>query len=809
VRVVRFGDLPREFLATLLGGVVCVPAFLFTASHGVDHGTLWPHLSELIELCAAAAAIVALSAATRRARGRDRQAWLALTATLVFWFLGTAVYTVRGFLFNRFEGQHLSAEVFYLCALPLAFVGFALFPADHGPLSGRLRQTLDALTVASSALFVSWDTALHTIVRHRASGVTGWLTLLYPITDLALCTFAVLIAARAPVNRRISISLLAAGMFSFALADSGGVTLEALHRYHVGGVTDIGWVLGLTLGSLSALTYGYQRREPTGEIVHSAEWRAALLPYALVVPAAAVALRDLLSGRLPDVGSIAIGAVVLLLVSCRQLLTVRENLQLVAKLTGSQSELRQQALHDVLTGLANRRLFRERLEESLRTMSPEEIAVVFVDLDDFKLINDTMGHATGDDLLRQVANRLQTCVRGTDVAARLGGDEFAVLLTGGGLVAAQAVAARLNRAMRQPILFGAQPVFIQASIGIAAGLDGGLNGGTGSDSSQQLLEQADMAMYAAKDAGKARVEVFEPAMRERLLDRAAVRDDLARALGRDQLSLNYQPIVDLATGAIVGAEALLRWRHPQRGFIPPLMFIPLAEETGLIAPIGRWVLATACAAAADWQDGSPAGGFQINVNVSAGQLLDTDIVEEVAAVLSSTGLRAGLLTIEITESVLMADNATVAAQLSALRGLGIRLAIDDFGTGYSGLSYLDRLPVDILKVDKAFVDRVEEPSSRPPLAGAIVGLGEMLGLDVVAEGIETAGQRHAMVDLGCRHGQGYLFSRPVDLDTFRAMIDTPHPALGEPLGAMSVGAPVGLVRRAADLPEQASAPLSG
>jgi EAL domain-containing protein (putative c-di-GMP-specific phosphodiesterase class I) len=230
------------------------------------------------------------------------------------------------------------------------------------------------------------------------------------------------------------------------------------------------------------------------------------------------------------------------------------------------------------------------------------------------------------------------------------------------------------------------------------------------------------------------------------------------------------------------------------------MFIPLAEETGLIATIGRWVLATACAAAATWQDGAPAGGFQINVNVSAGQLLNTDIVEEVAAVLRTTGLRAGLLTIEITESVLMADNATVAAQLSDLRDLGIRLAIDDFGTGYSGLSYLDRLPVDILKVDKAFVDRLDEPSNRPPLAGAIVGLAEMLGLDVVAEGIETTSQRNAMVDLGCRHGQGYLFSRPVDGEAFRAMIDTPHPVLGEPLSAMTSG----LARRAADLPVQAT-----
>ena len=257
---------------------------------------------------------------------------------------------------------------------------------------------------------------------------------------------------------------------------------------------------------------------------------------------------------------------------------------------------------------------------------------MFVDLDDFKVVNDTMGHATGDDLLRQVANRLQACVRGSDIAARLGGDEFAVLLTGGGLDAAHLVASRLTRALRQPILCDGSPVFIHASVGIATGGEGASR-----ESSQQLLEQADMAMYAAKDAGKARVEVFVPAMREALLDRAAVKEDLARALGRQQLRLHYQPIVDLATGDIVGAEALLRWIHPQRGSIPPLTFIPLAEETGLIQPIGRWVLETACSAAAQWRADRPGSSYQINVNVSAGQLINTDFVEEVARILHQIG----------------------------------------------------------------------------------------------------------------------------------------------------------------------------
>jgi diguanylate cyclase (GGDEF)-like protein len=776
VRSVRFGDIPREFMITLLAGLVVVLAFVSVASRGLTHGDIFPELSQLVEVTAGLLALIALSTAARRASGRERRAWAFLTATIAFWTLGTAVYAARGLLLHHYEGNHLSAEAFFLCALPTAFLGFWQFPADRGPISGRLRPTLDALIVASSGAFVSWDVALNTIVSHRDDGITGWLTLLYPISDLILCTFAVLIAARAPANRRISISLLAAAMFAFGVADSSGVTLQSLGLYHIGGLSDVGWMIGLTLGSLSALSYGYERPARIGRAAANAQWRSALLPYLLVGPAVTVGAADILSNRLPDPVGVFIGGAVVLLVCARQMLTVRENLQLVAKLTGSESDLRQQALHDPLTGLANRRLFRERLEAALDTRAPHEIAVVFVDLDDFKVVNDTLGHATGDDLLRQVANRLQTCTRGSDIAARLGGDEFAVLLTIGGLDAAQIVATRLNRALRQPILCGGTPLFIQASVGIAAGGDD-----LDHESSQQLLEQADMAMYAAKDAGKARVEVFVPAMRERLLDRAAVKDDLARALGRQQLRLHYQPIVDLATGDIVGAEALLRWAHPQRGFIPPLTFIPLAEETGLIQPIGRWVLETACAAAAAWREDRPGSSYQINVNVSAGQLISTDLVEDVASVLSRTGLPAELLTVEITESVLMADMAAVASMLGQLRSIGVRIAIDDFGTGYSGLSYLDRLPVDILKVDKAFVDRVDKKSRRPALAGAIVGLGELLGLDSVAEGIETPGQRQAMVDLGCRHGQGYLFSRPVDLATFRLMLAADHPRLGAPL----------------------------
>jgi diguanylate cyclase (GGDEF)-like protein len=556
-------------------------------------------------------------------------------------------------------------------------------------------------------------------------------------------------------------------MAAFAVSDTGAATLRAMGRYYDGAVTDVGWVAGCFLGAAAAVGYQRSRREPQRRALHAAAWRAAFLPYALIVPAAAVLLVDVVQGRSQDVVGLVLGGIVLVFVIARQVLTIVENMRLVEQLTGREAELRQQALEDALTGLANRRLFCERLEQALQEQPPDEVAVLFVDIDDFKVVNDTLGHATGDQLLAKVANRLTACVRAGDLPARLGGDEFAVLLSSGGLAAARTIAARLTRAMRQPVVCGELPLFVQASLGIAVGSD------ASERSSQQLLERADMAMYAAKDAGKSRLAVFEPTMRERLLDRAAVRDDLARALGRGQLALHYQPIVDLTTGRICGAEALLRWHHPQRGCVPPMVFVPIAEETGLIAPIGQWVLRQACREAAEWQRHAPPkakGGYTINVNLSAGQLLSGDIVDDVRGVLAETGLPPHLLTMEITESVLMADDRAVSAQVAQLKTLGIRLAIDDFGTGYSGLSYLDRLPVDTLKVDKAFVQRLGGSVGRPPLAGAIVGLAELLGLDVVAEGVETEEQLAELVQLGCRYGQGYHFSRPVPADALRALV---------------------------------------
>ena len=381
--------------------------------------------------------------------------------------------------------------------------------------------------------------------------------------------------------------------------------------------------------------------------------------------------------------------------------------------------------------------------------------MLFVDLDDFKLVNDALGHAVGDQLLRSVAERVRTCLRVADTAARLGGDEFAVLLEDLSQPAdAVVVAERILQALDEPFQVEGQPLFANASIGIAFGSCGELGAG-------ELLRHADIAMYRAKVAGKARYVVFEAAMQEAIRARAELEVDLRQAIQRQELSVHYQPIVHLGSRSICAVEALARWDHPLRGTLSPADFIPVAEQSGLIIPLGRWVLERACRQAVQWQDlfrfDPP---LTVSVNLSARQLHQPGVVADVAAALRRSGLDPSRLVLEITESVLMQDSDDTVSRLWELKKSGVRLAIDDFGTGYSSLGYLRRLPVDILKIDKTFVDGLGRPDEGP-LGEAVVNLGNTLGLTTVAEGVEGDEQLERLEALGCSLAQGYLFSPPV------------------------------------------------
>jgi diguanylate cyclase (GGDEF)-like protein/PAS domain S-box-containing protein len=414
-----------------------------------------------------------------------------------------------------------------------------------------------------------------------------------------------------------------------------------------------------------------------------------------------------------------------------------------------EEQLTHQAFHDPLTGLANRALFRDRVSHALalaqRRGSP--VTVIFLDLDDFKKVNDSLGHGEGDRLLIAAAERFLACARSADTVARLGGDEFAILIEGaeGG----DGLPERLAAAMSHPFSLSGNQVRATASIGVAAASPG--------DRADDLLRNADMAMYAAKRHGKGRAETYESRMyadvRERLDLEAALRD----AIERQQLILAYQPIVNLQTGAIYGLEALVRWEHPRFGRLPPQHFIPLAEETGLIAQLGSWVLGEACRQLQVWQAAHPRLSLAVAINISGRQLQGLGLADSLRQTLTSSGVDPSSVVLEITESVLMQQTDPVLERLQQLKALGVRLAIDDFGTGYSSLSYLQRFPIDILKIAKPFVDEVGHGVDRSALARAIVGLGDTLKLQTIAEGIERAEQRAALIELGCTLGQGYHF----------------------------------------------------
>ncbi|GAB1691988.1 putative bifunctional diguanylate cyclase/phosphodiesterase [Krasilnikovia sp. M28-CT-15] len=418
--------------------------------------------------------------------------------------------------------------------------------------------------------------------------------------------------------------------------------------------------------------------------------------------------------------------------------------------------IRHQAEHDALTGLPNRGLFIERVQACLRVGEP---AVMFVDLDDFKRINDSLGHAAGDALLIEVARRLRGAVRDHDTAARLGGDEFAILIDNGGAETAISVAQRIIEALSEPVDTGGTQVLTRGSVGISvAGPD---------RDATELLRQADVAMYAAKSRGKGQFVVFDESMQARVRSRVGLEVDLRRALETDEIHLAYQPIVCLTSGAIVGAEALVRWTHPSQGMLSPAAFLPVAESSGLILPLGRRVLELACAQAARWLADRPSGDFVISVNLSAHQLQHRGIVEEICAVVGDAGLPPAALMLEITESALVHDGELVATQVERLRALGFGVALDDFGTGYSSITHLQRFRVDQLKIDRSFV------AADDGVCEAVLRLAELLGLETVAEGIETAEQARRVRDFGCKYGQGYWFAKPVAPDAFAELLRAP------------------------------------
>ena len=507
---------------------------------------------------------------------------------------------------------------------------------------------------------------------------------------------------------------------------------------------------------------------------HPAPW---FLPFC-----AGFAAMELLSPRFPNLAVPArflawfIGAMVVLLFARRAFTSSNANTAqpghgpdapdaLGARLLAShnttssktiEEQLRRLAFHDPLTLLANRALFRDRVEHALAVnkRSSRGVAMLFIDLDNFKAINDNFGHSQGDRVLSATAQRLIQCTRSGDTVARLGGDEFAILLENlGDKEPVVEIAGRIITALREPFPFLGGDRQIAASIGIAfAAPDDGV---------EELLRNADVAMYSAKSQGKDRFAIFVAEMPDVADKRRQVEAELAQALTGDQFQLHYQPIVELRSGYLLGVEALVRWRHPQRGLVEPDEFLGIAEGSGQMIALGRWVVRQACAEVKAWQARLPEGRqVRLAINVSVGQLRDSDLVADVTKALLESQLDPGCLVIEVTEGVLMHNTESMLAKLNALNKLGVRIAIDDFGTGYSSLAYLHRFPIDIVKIDRSFIERLGGVEDGAELTRAIITLGDTLGLEVIAEGVEFEHQQRELIELGCVAGQGYFYSKP-------------------------------------------------
>jgi diguanylate cyclase (GGDEF)-like protein len=693
-----------------------------------------------------------------------RAFWRQLGHASAILLIGSAAALALG---NNSAGMSLPVAVPLLTGMLWAMSAFLRLPMGDRTAVGWARVLLDGATVAVAGTLVFW----YVVLRLAESGTDMVTRVAASVVGVAglLCLVVIGKAAArpdAPVDAVALRILTIAPMVAVALAVlliAGDETSRLVLS-----------VLGSPLVALSFAAAAYRQRQvlnrgtavvakPRRSVYEFLPFAAALATAGLVtaVSAQEMAGRE----RAVIVGAVLIAALVVV----RQLLGLRENGQLLTGLKAQQAQLEHLAMTDSLSGLANRTRFTTVLAERLAGHRPA--TVLLIDIDDFKTVNDTMGPAVGDQLLYQVARRLQETSGAEELPARLGGDEFAVLLDVEEAASAEAEAARILAVLSEPFRVGEHHLLAHASLGIAIAGPG--------DTADEVLRNADIAMYAAKEGGKAAWIRFEPRMRADVVNNARLGSELHNAIIRRELFLLYQPVFDIVTGRLHGAEALVRWKHPVRGFVSPGDFIPVAERSGLIVPLGSWVLREACEQLARWRQEYGDGAIKaINVNVAVRQLRESGFVDEVAAVLSETGLLPQNLVLEVTESS-VADGRQVRETLHALHEMGVRLALDDFGTGQSSLSLLRAFPVDVLKLDKSFVDGIADGEDRGRLAvaAAVAQLAEYLQLSAVAEGIESAAQLDRLREMGYRLGQGFFMAKPLPADEAGALMGAPTPVL--------------------------------
>ncbi|MGA3561536.1 putative bifunctional diguanylate cyclase/phosphodiesterase [Melissospora conviva] len=710
---------------------------------------------------AAATVVAGIAAAyclrvARRHPSALRTFWRLLAVTMALAAAGRAIWTVARLTGDGLPHTPLIATIFIagICAGTGALLSFLSAPDSA---IGRTRILLDGVIVALALVPISWLIALRDVTGSSLADPLRSLALVYPMLDLVQLTVLVAISSGSRV-RWPALSLIGASLAVRALADTVYVSLNVRDDYVAGHLIDVCWPLSYLLIAVATRYPAPVRLDDADDNVErllAARWRTAV-PYLLVggsivatLVARQVAVRSPAIVFWSSLGLLAALAI-------RQGLVARENRQLAARMRGL-------AHQDPLTGLPNRLAFNRELQRHVRHRRP--VTVLLLDLDGFKQVNDRFGHATGDQLLTAVAERMRHALDGEGVLARVGGDEFAVLVDGVREHDPELIARRLLAALGPAGPDDDIAGHCTASIGIAAY-------GPQHSGQADLLRDADIAMYAAKEAGKSAYRVCTPALRRQAVSRAELIADLRRALAEGgQLELAYQPIVAVGTGAMSGAEALVRWRHPRHGLLGPDRFLPLAEEIGLIVAVDRWVLREACRAAAGWQELAP--GLTVAVNISPANLRRPGLAADVAEVVRDTGLAPAALTLELTETALIDGTETVLERLRQLRAIGVRIAIDDFGTGYSSLSYLHRIPATELKIDQSFVARLGGADPQAYATVAMVSkLAAAFDLVVVAEGVETEEQHRAVAEIGCPHGQGYRYGRPATLAQLRSSLRT-------------------------------------
>jgi diguanylate cyclase (GGDEF)-like protein len=697
----------------------------------------------------------------REPRPQARLAWWLVTIALAANLIGNVVYGI----YDQAGQQPFPsiADAFYLGFYPLMLLGLLALP------TASLRRDLFAWRVWSNVVIVILGggmalvhfVLLPTVAQLSGEPVTTLVSLAYPAGDLALVTAIATISSRRPyAGDRGVLALFMLAVGAWFVADLVFAILSASASYEQGSISDVIWLAGDLAFVLAAqaclVSMPRKDRDTPGEVLSIGR----LGPYAML----GLGLLTLVAATLGEQREIAVLAILVVLLTAlvvfRQLVDEsqrrRAEAALLAERSAAADRAARQARHDSLTSLPNRIRVHELLQGEIEAsrLTGRPVTLGFLDLNYFKAVNDNFGHAVGDELLVEVSHRLVRSVREGDTVARLGGDEFAVIIPDLADCDVEALADRVAQSVGERYLLQGRELFVAASVGVAVAAD--------NESADTLLSNADLAMYRAKRLGLGRHHRYHTGMREAIIDRVALEAELHHALDRNELVLHYQPTIDLASDAVVGAEALIRWRHPTRGLLPPARFIPAAEQSALIVELGRWALQEACAQMTRWRDsGSLVKLESIAVNISGRHLRDPAIVDDVRDAVARSGLPPTFLVIEITEGVLVEQIEQNRQTLDALKRLGVRIALDDFGTGYSALNYLHRFPIDILKIDQSFLQNLHRAQSQS-LARAIIRLGQALALKTIAEGVETVDQLHAIKLAGCSQAQGFHLCPPLE-----------------------------------------------